>query len=186
MKPNPGPRLSFQDQLQPRFSLSFYFDADVRLLLSLRKDTCYSPLLALQGHPLLCSHSSAVGVSHWTQFLTQSEDCQRTAWPAHKRTCAPPTESAPVPIDPIAVPEGIEEEVERMRALIEEVGVLQKQYMQARKGAAAASDQVTPKTYLDDARAKLAGTSYSVIRFARSLILRSSIRRFAWFRVYAA
>jgi hypothetical protein len=90
-----------------------------------------------------------------------------------------------VPIDPIAVPEGIEEEVERMRALIEEVGVLQKQYMQARKGAAAGSDQVTPNTYLDDARAKLAGTSYSVIQFASSLILQPSIRRLARFRVYA-
>jgi hypothetical protein len=72
-----------------------------------------------------------------------------------------------------------------MRGLIEEVGVLQKQYMQARKGAGGGSDQATSKTYLDDARAKLVGTSCSAIGHASSLMFRPSIRHFTRFRVHA-
>ena len=89
--------------------------------------------------------------------LLQSPECQLADWPKHKRVCTPAAEKD-ASTEPEAVPEGIDEEVARMRAYLVEVRKISDEFLEnerARRDGPAAGQPHTK--LLDEARIKLAG-----------------------------
>ena len=91
--------------------------------------------------------------------MTQSPECQLADWRKHKRVCMPVAEKN-VSHEPEAVPEGIDEEVARMRAYLAEVKKMSDKFVEgarARRGGPSAPPDMK---LLDEPRAKLAGASH--------------------------